>query len=578
LFRKKDIPKLREFANTSEGKKIIQRLRYLLDGENGENMPRYRVEADKGLVDLEKKEVIMGGKKIESEVAITHLDDLKKVPVGTYTISHAAGYGFLYQITGDRRYADLGKKCFEWAFEGIRNADPRYSFRDPAGALRAGVTLGYYALGYDLCYDGWEEDFRKRVAEELFNYKFNQKGRPMHWEVLAKGKVGGYMPASNHYGLHIGAGLCALALYKDKYVDNKKIEDILNGNKEAIERQINEWGEYGWFPEGDGTGSMASFIVFYPLLQAWRNVMGIDFCNEKVRWMAMKWFFGTIFDKEQGIINYPKRGAYPHNVWARYGYALSGGGYFCESFGVLKNEDKEVLLWFYNNYLKDKDEKINAPYDTTTHYPHHAIISFINWPFNLKERDPNDYLPKAIYDPKCGYLGFRNRWKDKNDILITIQLIDTRGWHRAGTDSLLWIWGLNKRDTLFGVVFPRVLPLYYKFYKDGSGVVKIEDGNVFIVDFSGLSGCEGMVIFYGIKGKYKIRTASEIKLKEDERKIEFDGKEVYFKFITDNLSKIPDIKIEGNKIVVGNQRILYDEEKDIFYMDKTGELVKEYKK
>ena len=61
-------------------------------------------------------------------------------PEGTYSISHAAGFGFLYQITGDQRYAELGRECFQWAFEGVRDRDreARYSWKNPGGALRAG--------------------------------------------------------------------------------------------------------------------------------------------------------------------------------------------------------------------------------------------------------------------------------------------------------------------------------------------------------------------------------------------------------------------------------------------------------
>ena len=39
--------------------------------------------------------------------------------------------------TGEKKYADLGRECFEWAFRGLPNHDKRYSFMNPGGALRA---------------------------------------------------------------------------------------------------------------------------------------------------------------------------------------------------------------------------------------------------------------------------------------------------------------------------------------------------------------------------------------------------------------------------------------------------------
>ena len=35
---------------------------------------------------------------------------------------------------------------------------------------RAGPSLGWTAVGYDLCYDGWDDDFRRRVAHEIAAY------------------------------------------------------------------------------------------------------------------------------------------------------------------------------------------------------------------------------------------------------------------------------------------------------------------------------------------------------------------------------------------------------------------------
>jgi hypothetical protein len=77
-------------------------------------------------------------------------------------MSHVAGFGFLYTLTGDKKYAALGKDCMEMAFGGAVDLnDDRYRWKGVDGALRAGPILGWASLGYGLCYNGWDEDGRR---------------------------------------------------------------------------------------------------------------------------------------------------------------------------------------------------------------------------------------------------------------------------------------------------------------------------------------------------------------------------------------------------------------------------------
>jgi hypothetical protein len=128
LFRKSDLPALRAKAKTPEGEAIINRLRVQLDGAKGDSMPK-----------------LPSGQPNTNENAKD--GDDANVTVGLYTLSHVAGYGLIYQLTGDKKYADLGRKCMELALKGQRDRDGRYSFRKPDGALRAGPSIGWYALG-----------------------------------------------------------------------------------------------------------------------------------------------------------------------------------------------------------------------------------------------------------------------------------------------------------------------------------------------------------------------------------------------------------------------------------------------
>ena len=133
FFRRTDLPALKARARTPEGQAIIKRLRVLLNGSDGESLPTIRNPMTTAYGKT-------GGPKPQKS----------DMPVGAYSISHVAGFGFLHLLTGDKKYADLARGCFELAEQGVRDRDreARYSWKQPGGAQRARPSRGWYALGY----------------------------------------------------------------------------------------------------------------------------------------------------------------------------------------------------------------------------------------------------------------------------------------------------------------------------------------------------------------------------------------------------------------------------------------------
>ena len=128
LFRKTDLPQLRQKAATPEGQTLVKRLRVQLNGSDGESLPE-KFSA-KGPINKD------GG------------GPLAEAPAGeVFSYAHPAGYGLLYLLTGEKKYSELGKQAIEKSLAGYRDRDLRYSFRAPYGALRAGPSLGWTALG-----------------------------------------------------------------------------------------------------------------------------------------------------------------------------------------------------------------------------------------------------------------------------------------------------------------------------------------------------------------------------------------------------------------------------------------------
>jgi hypothetical protein len=458
--------------------------------------------------------------------------------VGTYSISHAAGFGLLYHLTGEKKHADLGRECFEWAFDGVRDRDreARYSFKNPGGALRAGPSLGWYAVGYDLCYDGWDEPFRRRAAEAIANYN---EGQFMSLAELARGAR--HMPASNHWGMQVGgAALALLAVWKDPGAEGAKIEELMELNSKAMIRNMTEgFGDHGWFAEGDGTGVMSSNIAFIPALQAWRTAGGRDFVTPRPNgpWMTLKFVLLTI--PRDGEPDFPKRGAYPHNVWVREG--MSGGGMFSQGFGGVTEEQKAGLLWFYSHAFQEADEKAGGPFDTINYYPGRAVLALVNWPFDSKPRNPIEVMPPAVGDEKWGFYMFRNRWQDENDVVVSVQTRSTRGWHKANTDGSVEVWGLGKKRKWGRLKADKIA--HFQPAADGSGILCGADGTCLAVDFSGASGADAMLVMTGPGAP-------------GENTVTADGAKLSFLFLTTGSEPKPEV--QGGKVVVGQQTVTLD--------------------
>ena len=475
LFRKSDLPALRQRAQTPEGKALIQRLKITLDGADGTDLPKQ-----------------FG---MDTRPAQDGSGPLAKSPDGSvYTISHVAGYGFLYQLTGEKRYADLGREAMEKALDGYRGRDQRYSFKQPFGALRAGPALGWHAVGYDLCYDGWDPAFRQKVAQAIANYN---EGANCSLEELVRGSR--HFPASNHWGMQVGGGaLAVLAIMNDPGVDMKKIAPLLETSQKAMIRNVTEgFGDGGYFAEGDGTGSMASHIVYLSAIQAWKVAGGKDFVSPRmnVPWTALKWFLLTV--PQKGKLDnlrscFPERGGYPHNIWARDD-GVSGAGYFSIGYQAVTDKQRPALWWCYNQWLKDHDDKNRTPYDSPSPYPHNTILAFVNTPFDLTPANPIECMPWYVHDTKHAFFAFRNRWQDENDTVIS--QLTKKSPHRFahGPDKAMVIQSQGKKMTWGSI------PSDAKILAAGDDRTAIVgNGKTSLaIDFSGVSGADAVLIMTG---------------------------------------------------------------------------------
>jgi len=483
LFRKTDIPALRKRAETADGKAIIAQLKALLGG--GDAMPtKYSTEKPVNSVD---------------ETAVG------KQTIGTFTLSHGAGFGMLYVLTGEQKYADFSRECVEKIFEGQVDRDSRYNWATPGTGFRMGFVLQSICMAYDLSYDGWTPEYRKSVMDRVMackQPKVDNARKIFTLESLASGD--GYPPGSNHFGPYLlGPTLVALTFTGEPGADEKRLEKLLATTEKGLKSLFGGgYGDHGWYTEGTSCGRITSNNGVSPMIQSLKIAAGKDYISPRpdARYAALRIMFeivptGDSIGEKAGkkfpvasIPLIPHRGVYgDNNMYARK--IISHLGDFPVGMGAVLPDEAKAMAWIYNHSVETGTEKTW----NTGLYPHLAISAFVNWPET--EVDPDEVLPHVVVDDISGYYIARNRWQDKDDILVTTDMKRGPGGYYSGkVPTGTMIWGLGEKFN-FGTLTGKTS--YYRGGKDGSMELADAKGNALVVDYSNASGAPALIAILG---------------------------------------------------------------------------------
>lgn len=527
FFRKTDIPALRERVKTPEGGRIIERCIELLDGA--------------------------------TEVR----------PEGRYTIWDGAAYGFLYQMTGKQAYADLGRGSVQAALDGRKDKDKRYGVNPPNEPMRAGPSLAAIALAYDLCYDGWDEDYRGRLVAWIQTWAMRcaKRGGTVSLERLCL-SPDNPNPVSNHFALQVGgAGLTVLALKGDAGVNQENLARYEQGVlKHARKVMTQDFGEGGYFHEHAGPGVIASTWTFVPWLKAERVAAGRDWLCSRPNgeWISLRFVMQTVSDGKGPF--------YLNRAWGSIGkdpgYGNdyldqsrgSHGTYWCAGFGGIRPMYRPAMLWVYERFVEPTESSRypelqgKRSFDVFQ-YPHRALYAMVNWPFDEKPRNPAEVLPKVAQDKTMGQYVFRNRWQDEDDIVVAALFAarTKHGTEKSGNRLILRAYRqrmsfcmLTGQDGGASECCPA---------EDGSGVAS-GNGQSVGVDFSGASGADAVVVVVGLGADGKLGGYNGPMA----RTHTLDAGGTRFAILTlskDN--KHPEPRVEGGAVLLGAQSVRFED-------------------
>jgi hypothetical protein len=490
-------------------------------------------------------------------------------------MGHPAGYAFLYQLTGDKRYAGLAQQALEMLLAGTPDRDERYTWTSPGAGLRTGMLLTAVALAYDLAHDGWDEAFRKRVVDEIQNYK--------HVCVSDGGWEGGkegldfahianpyYPPGSNHYGALLGGAATALLAIKgDPGADNARLEKLLGDVEKNILKELTQgFGDHGCFAEGPGPSHMAANTSLVTALQTMKTAGGKDFISPRSngRWLTMRWAFELVLGKD-GKAYYPCRNSSTYGGEHPGRAGTSDGGEFCQGFGAVAPEDVPALLWTYKNVVEPGEAQEfkqwlpngEKSYDALV-YPQRAVLALVNWPLGVQPQNPAEVLGHSYGDSIHGYLAFRNQWKDADDIIVTAYLRSGPHGFIRFNDTSIQVCGLGLRTRIPVSTTGKLAACEPK--PDGSGAFLVETAKgplSVLVDFSGSCGAPCLVALCGPNldtGKNRAEgeqreKGSDVSSKTTTLAVAPNS----FLVLTLQKGAAPQPKVAGDKIVVGAQTL-----------------------
>jgi hypothetical protein len=202
------------------------------------------------------------------------------------------------------------------------------------------------------------------------------------------------------------------------------------------------------------------------------------------------------------------------------------------------------MKWFYEQFLLQHDNKAGTPYEVSV-YPHLTVCAFVNWPTELPPQNPAAVLPLCYRDSQHGFYTWRNRWKDEDDVVITVLTQDTKGFMGEKADSSFHIWAYGNK-LAWGRI-PGPVEYWETSENGGTSMMRFRNGMSVAVDLSGKSGADVVLIATGAFEGEQLMVGDQI---------------VTVKCLTK--ADIPVIEVVDDHLRLGNRDVLIKNGKVVF--------------
>lgn len=326
---------------------------------------------------------------------------------------------FVYQITGDRSYAQI---AYNALYDIHNDPDPDQRIPDNGyGLSRAATGMGF-ALAYDWAASGWTTSQQNYVRQKILT---SLDAWPSYWHPNFASPYG-----SNWVAVSRAAELVMMLSVEEEVKRADRFRDLKFWLGEHIEIA---YGDTGFTQEGQGYLAYAGGFLM-PAIYALRSIGDTELENvfNQVSFEQLPLYTG-VFDAEQTSLQ----------------FGVGWIGFDPEGWSSFLLDTAYPNSQPYYQYFYDRYRGLANPASDDAKFDHRrggTVWSVIYYPTDTRGIDPTGILPVAIQDTEKGSYLFRNRWKDSNDILISLMGDFThhpRSWDSSEAFSL----GLHAYDT-----------------------------------------------------------------------------------------------------------------------------------
>lgn len=251
------------------------------------------------------------------------------------------------------------------------------------------------ALAYDWGYPGWTDQQRAAVRQRALAHL---KRMPVQDRVAQEYPF-------NKGGVHGGSELLLMLALGEEGNLKARYEHVKKHLVKHIETCYDAWGVS---QEGPGYSEYpGSFLV--PATLAARQLGDEDLAKAlagRSFWKLLMYAW-TFMDAERQSV-----------MWGVGSGSGPGEGWASALLGTVPADQLPHYLWFY-----DRAEGILSPKPPHQRFDPHrgnSPLAMLCYPIGVAAKDPTGAFPKVYYSETRGFAFLRNRWKDADDIMVTL--------------------------------------------------------------------------------------------------------------------------------------------------------------